>query len=59
MPLPSKVFLGAKAVSSTKQELLAICEGKNIPVWQMRMSSDKYELLADPITSVGGNAAEQ
>jgi hypothetical protein len=49
MPLPSRVFLGAKAASSTTKELLAICEEKNIAVWQMRMSNDKYELLADPI----------
>ena len=50
MPLPSRVFLGAKAVYSTKKELLAICTDKNIPVWQMRMSDEKYELLADPIS---------
>jgi hypothetical protein len=51
-----QVFFGARAVSSTSKELLAICNEKNIPVWQMRMSNDKYELLADPINSVGGNA---
>jgi len=39
--------MGAKATPS--KELLTICEEKHIPVWQMRMSSDKYELIADPI----------
>lgn len=49
MPLPSRVFLGAKASSSTTTEMRAICEEKKIAVWQMRMSNDKFELLADPI----------
>lgn len=49
MPQPSRVFLGSKATPATTKELCSICEGKNIPVWQMRMSSEKYELLADPI----------
>jgi len=49
MPQPSRIFLGSKATPATTNEVRAICEGKNIPVWQMRMSSDKYELLADPI----------
>ncbi len=47
MPLPSRVFLGTKAAPSTTKDLLAICKEKNIPVSQMRMSNDKYELLAD------------
>jgi hypothetical protein len=46
MPLPSRVFLGAKAQPSTTSAIMAICEEKNIPVWQMRMSSDRYELVA-------------
>jgi hypothetical protein len=49
MPLPSRVFLGAKAPPSTTQVLLAICKEKNIAVWQMHMASDEYERLADPI----------
>jgi|SRR6267378_2805041 len=49
MPLPSRVFLGAKVPSSTSKELWTICEERNVPVWQMRMASDKYELLAEPI----------
>jgi Protein of unknown function (DUF2971) len=48
MPQPSRVFLGSKATPATTKELIAICDEKNIPVWQMRMASDKYELLADP-----------
>jgi len=46
MPLPSRVFLGAKMLPSTTEAIVAICEEKNIPLWQMHMSSDKYELLA-------------
>jgi hypothetical protein len=49
MPRPSRVFLGAKAAPNNTKELSAICGERNIAVWQMRMSSDKYELLADPI----------
>jgi hypothetical protein len=49
MPQPSRIFLGSKATPATTNELRAICDKKNIPVWQMRMSSDKYELLSDPI----------
>lgn len=51
MPEPSRVFLGAKSTPS--MELLTICEEKSIPVWQMRMSTDKYELIADPIEGPG------
>lgn len=49
MPPPSRVFLGAKAPLQTTEAIVAICQEKNIPVWQMRMSSDRYELLADPL----------
>jgi len=55
MPLPSRVFLGARAQSSTREGLLEICKEKDIGLWQMHMSNDKYELLADPITPVTGN----
>jgi hypothetical protein len=54
MPLPSRVFLGAKAEAATRAELLAICKEINIPVWQMRMSNDEYELLSDPINALAG-----
>ena len=50
MPLPSKVFIGAKASPATTTELFAICQEQNIEVSKMRMSNDKYELLVDPIT---------
>jgi hypothetical protein len=53
MPLPSRVFLGAKASPLTTKGLLTICEEKNIAVSQMRMSNDKYELLAHPIKQSG------
>lgn len=56
MPLPTKVFLGAKAPHSTTRELLAICEDKDIAAWQMRMSNDKYELFADPINLGSGKS---
>jgi hypothetical protein len=49
MPLASRLLLGAKATPSTRNELLSICNEKDIPVWQMSMSSDKYELLASPV----------
>jgi hypothetical protein len=49
MPVASRVLLGAKATASTRNELLAICQEKDVPIWQMRMSNDKYELLADPL----------
>jgi hypothetical protein len=57
MPLPSRVFLGAKASPLTINALLATCEEKNIAVSQMRMANDKYELLADPINHQSGTAA--
>jgi hypothetical protein len=53
MPLPSRVFLGAKTPPSTTEAIVAICEEKSIPLWQVRMSSDKYELLADPVNGKG------
>lgn len=56
MPLPSRVFLGAKAQRSTTEAIVAICEEKNIPVWQMRMSSDRYELVANPAQSAPAEA---
>jgi N-acetylglutamate synthase-like GNAT family acetyltransferase len=52
MPLPSRVFIGAKAPSSTTAGLMAICQEKNIGLWQMHMSNDQYELLADPVDSL-------
>jgi hypothetical protein len=48
MPRPSRVFLGAKTEASAAEELLAICEANKVPVSQMRMADDKYELLANP-----------
>jgi len=53
MPVASRVFLGAKALPSTTKELMEICEKKNVPVSQMRMSNDKYGLVADPISGSG------
>jgi hypothetical protein len=51
MPLPNRVFLGAKAPAATIEAVVATCSEKSVPVFQMRMSSDKYELLADPVQS--------
>ena len=42
------MLLGAKAAASTRNNLLTICKEMNIAVCQMRMSNDKYELIADP-----------
>lgn len=56
MPVPSRVFLGAKAQPSTTDAIVAICKEKNIPVWQMRMSSDRYELVASLSQSAAAEA---
>ena len=50
VPTPSRVLLGAKMPESRMKELIAICAAKRIGVWQMHMSSDKYELLAVPMS---------
>lgn len=48
-PTPSRIFLGSKMVHETSQELLAVCEQKNIAVYQMRLADDRFELLSEPM----------
>lgn len=47
MPPPSRVFLGAKASLTTINEVVTICDKMEVPVSQMRMSSDRFQLLSD------------
>ncbi len=49
MPRPTRVLLGAKALPETINDLTEICKAKQIPLWQMRMADDKYELVAHRI----------
>ncbi len=43
-PTPSKVFLGARFDPSAGSALLAICQQKEIPMFQMHLAEDKFAL---------------
>jgi Protein of unknown function (DUF2971) len=47
-PIPSRIFLGSKMDTTKCEELLAICQQKSIPVLQMRLADDRFELLPVP-----------
>lgn len=47
-PIPSRIFLGSKMDTTKCEQLLAICEQKNIPISQMRLADDRFELLPEP-----------
>jgi hypothetical protein len=50
VPTPSRVLLGARMPEHNKKELVEICAAKRISVWEMQMSSDRYELQAAPLS---------
>ena len=43
LPTPRKLFLGANIEKSTKEKLIEIARKKHIPVYQMFLSSDRYQ----------------
>ncbi len=43
---PSRVLLGAKISDLSKKQIMEICATKGIPVYQMHMAYNKYELEA-------------
>lgn len=43
LPTPRKLFLGANIEKSTKEKLIEIAKKKHIPVYQMFLSSDRYQ----------------
>ena len=45
-PVPSRIFLGTRFDVSASKELLDICKDKKIPLSNMEMADDKYELRA-------------
>jgi len=44
-PIPSRVILGAKFEPSVGRDLLQICRQKAVPLFQMHLAPDKFELL--------------
>ena len=43
LPTPRKLFLGANIEKSSKEKLIEIARKKHIPVYQMFLSSDRYQ----------------
>lgn len=43
MPKPKAIYLGSKISDSNKEKILAICEKKDIDVYQMSMEISKFE----------------
>jgi hypothetical protein len=48
-PVPSRVLVGSQFELNKNQRLIAICEKKQLPIEQMQLSNDKFELLAKPL----------
>jgi Protein of unknown function (DUF2971) len=44
-PVASRVFVGSQFELNKNQKLIAICKKKKIPIEQMRLGNDKFELL--------------
>jgi Protein of unknown function (DUF2971) len=49
VPTPSRIFLGSKFNASANTELLAICKQKKIPMSQMRLADDRFELVPEQV----------
>lgn len=43
LPKPRKVFLGANMEEETKSRIIEIAKSKKIPVFQMRLTADRYK----------------
>jgi hypothetical protein len=48
-PVASRVFVGAQFDRTKNQNLIAICEEKEIPIERMRLANDKFKLLTGPL----------
>lgn len=46
---PKAVYLGAKIEPEKQQVIMEICEGKDIPVYKMEVSHDKFNLKASTV----------
>lgn len=51
LPLVRKIFLGANMEEATKMRVVEIAKSKNIPIFQMSLSADKYKFDWYSITS--------
>lgn len=49
MRTPSRLFLGARAPTETVQQIKGICAARKIPLWQLQMSNESYELVASSL----------
>ena len=43
LPKPRKIFLGANIEDGAKQRIISIAKAKNIPIYQMFLSADRYK----------------
>lgn len=48
-PVPSRVLVGSQFELSKNQKLKEICDMKNIPIQQMSLAQDRFELFAKPL----------
>ena len=51
VPTPRRIFLGSRMEKGKDKEIVDICEQKRIDVHQMRLASDRFELLSEPLGS--------
>ena len=45
--LPVAVYLGCKVSPKLKKDVISMCNGKNIPIYQMKMNSGTFQLRYD------------
>ena len=46
MPVPSRVFLGARISEEDRTDLKQICTVKGIEIWQMEIAPDAFQLVS-------------
>ena len=51
MPRPSALFLGARMAPEYRRDVVALAEGQNIPLREIVLSDQRFELRATPLAS--------
>ncbi|WP_159065838.1 DUF2971 domain-containing protein [Gorillibacterium timonense] len=49
VPKPKAIYLGVKVLNKDREKLLMISERRNIPIYQMKMSENKFQLYSEKI----------
>lgn len=49
VPKPKAIYLGVKVLKEDRERLFIIAERRNIPIYQMKMSENKFQLYSEKI----------